>query len=792
MRGTSVHRLFLKIVRWIAFCVLLLAAQWCHGTNVGVSPKSTENHVSLQELMVAVYINGQPASEFAVLLQGDPGYYATAQQFIEWRLRKPSAPPLTRNNDDYYPLSAIDGVSCRLDSSLQILFLDIPAGDFVNSLLQATDNGDEKIDAPDPGVFVNQDFEFTGVDNSTAVAGLVETGAFSKVGVLSSRFVSRDMLESLRATRLDTQLSRDFPHRMATLLVGDTVSATDPWALEVYYGGLRWASKFSTRPAFIPVALPSVSGQVTVPSTVDLYVNNAKVSQQQVDPGPFAIQNIPVLTGQGDITMVVTDILGQQQRITQSYLRSATMLRKGVSEYSYDAGTLRYGYGMLHSGYTSAFAAATQRYGWSNSLTLNGRAELQAKNQTLGGGADFSIPHIGVMSAAIASSHSARGMGALVYGQFQHQNQSVSFSASVLAAASNFRQLGLLSTERAPRLTAQAQVGHSFGRRLSFATGYLRREGRSHIDIRNDPALVDSSGVISSLSWRLSKIVTLISSVNFAPGSKNGTMVNLSLTIPLGSRDLLMASSQISSNSKTATLDYMHSAPAGNGYGYRFRGDVADSKSVDAGLYAQTNFSSYSVEVGKKPTSTSWRVGETSGIVLFHGKVIPTRWLSDSFAVVEVPISGIRVLANNQFIASTGRRGLVVLPSMVPYTRNTIRLDEQGVPLDLELSLQEKQVVPMPRSGVYIKFSAAKVQGAMLILIDEKGAPIPLGAEVVAKGSVHGDMVAMRGEVFVQEIALPATVLARWDDRQCEAAVPAPPEHEPLPRIGPIVCKRVP
>ena len=783
---------FPKIVRWIGFCVLLLAAPWCQGANDGESSKSTESRLPLRELMVAVHINGQPASEFAVLLQGDTGYYATAQQFTEWRLRKPSAPPLIRNNDDYYPLSALDGVSCRLDSAFQILYLDIPAKDFVNSLLQATDNGDERIDAPDPGVFVNQDFEFTGVDNSRAVAGLVETGAFSKLGVLSSRFVSRDMLESVRATRLDTQFSRDFPHRMATLLVGDTVSATDPWALQVHYGGVRWASKFSTRPAFISVALPSMSGQVTVPSTVDLYVNNTMVSQQQVDPGPFAIQNIPVMNGQGDITMVVTNILGQQQRITQSYIRSAAMLGNSVSEYSFDAGSLRYGYGMQHSGYTSAFAAATQRYGWNNSLTLNGRAELQARNQTLGAGADFSIPHIGVMSAAVASSHSTRGVGALSYAEFQRQNRSFSFSASVLAATSNFRQIGLLATERPPRLTAQAQVGHPFWKRLSLAVGYLRREGRSHIDIRNDPSLVDSSGVISSLSWRVNKFMTLISSVNFAPGSKSGTMANLSLTIPLGSRDLLMASSQITSESKTATIDYMHSAPAGNGYGYRFRGDAADNKSVDAGLYAQTNFSSYSVEVGRKPTSTSWRVGETSGIVLFHGKVIPTRWLSDSFAVVEVPVSGIRVFSNNQFIASTGRRGLVVLPSMVPYTSNSIRLDEQNVPLDLQLSLEEKQVVPMPRSGVYIRFSAAKVQGAMLILVTENGAPVPLGAEVKAEGSAHGDMVAMHGEVFVQEITLPARVLARWDDNQCEADVPASPGNEPLPRIGPIVCRNTP
>ena len=47
--------------------------------------------------------------------------------------------------------------------------------------------------------------------------------------------------------------------------------------------------------------------------------------------------------------------------------------------------------GLQYSGYTSVFAAGTQRYGVSNSLTINGRVEIQASNQTFGVGADFSL-----------------------------------------------------------------------------------------------------------------------------------------------------------------------------------------------------------------------------------------------------------------------------------------------------------------------------------------------------------------------------------------------------------------
>ena len=116
---------------------------------------------------------------------------------------------------------------------------------------------------------------------------------------------------------------------MSTLTIGDSISAGNPWAVQVYYGGVRYASKFSTQPTFIPFALPSMAGEVTVPSTVDLYVNNVRVSQQQVDAGPFSIQNIPVMTGQGDVRMVVTDVMGRQQVVTQSFNRSPTLASQG-------------------------------------------------------------------------------------------------------------------------------------------------------------------------------------------------------------------------------------------------------------------------------------------------------------------------------------------------------------------------------------------------------------------------------------------------------------------------------
>ena len=288
-------------------------------------------------------------------------------------------------------------------------------------------------------------------------------------------------------------------------------------------------------------------------------------------------------------------------------------------------------------------------------MTLDGRVELQPTNQTFGGGVDYALLRLGVLSGDVAFSHNDRGDGVLGFGAFQRQTRTFGIAANITAASSDFRQLGLLATERAPRVTALAEVSHSFGNRVSLSGGYLRREGRNHIGLLNDPNLVDFSGINSSLNLRLTKRMTLVSSVNYSPGSQTRTMGSFSLIIPLGPRDLVMASSQLDKSTQTATIDYTHQQPVGNGYGYRVRADAADNRGVDAGVYAQSNYGNYLLEVGQRQGANSWRIGETGSVVWFHGKIFTTRWLTDSFGVVEVPEKGIKVLSNNQYIASTAR-----------------------------------------------------------------------------------------------------------------------------------------
>ncbi|WP_338009660.1 fimbria/pilus outer membrane usher protein [Rickettsia australis] len=55
----------------------------------------------------------------------------------------------------------------------------------------------------------------------------------------------------------------------------------------------------------------------------------------------FDITNIPVITGRGDLIVKTQDITGKVQTITIPYYASPSLLRPGLSNFSYEAGFQR-------------------------------------------------------------------------------------------------------------------------------------------------------------------------------------------------------------------------------------------------------------------------------------------------------------------------------------------------------------------------------------------------------------------------------------------------------------------
>jgi outer membrane usher protein len=405
-------------------------------------------------------------------------------------------------------------------------------------------------------------------------------------------------------------------------------------------------------------------------------------------------------------------------------------------------------------------------------------------------GAEFGLLPFGTIGGGVAGSHSDLGAGGLAYVLLQRRARVLGYSGTLQIASSNFQQLGMTLGERAPSLQAQVQVSQALGSRSSVSVGYLRQENRLSLN-GMQPLRPDFSGISTAFSVRVGSRMYLTAAANLSHSFKDASSATVSLIVPLGNRMIASATSDIRQDgTQSSSYQYTQQVPTGTGVGYRMRTDVTDHARVDAGVTFQTNNGTLDVESSQDQGQISSRVTETGGLAMMQGHIVPSQWLNSSFAIVEVPKTpGVKVYANNQYISRTSWRGLAVLPVLAPYNRNTVRLDDQGVPIDMGIDFDEKTVVPMPRSGVFLKFKAQQSTGALFQLVTEKGDPVPTGADVSVDGLTDAYMVALRGEVFVPAVTFPIHLHVRWDGQNCTATVESNTSSEPLPRIGPVQCK---
>ncbi len=139
-------------------------------------------------------------------------------------------------------------------------------------------------------------------------------------------------------------------------------------------------------------------------------------------PGPFAINYIPVITGQGDVSVVTTDLLGRQQVVNVPYYASQQLLRKGLQDFSYEAGFIRENYGINNYQYGQFMMTGTHRLGITDRFTGEMHGEVLSNQQTMGVGGSFLWSTWGVVNLAMAGSHAnGQGIGALGLLGFQHQ-----------------------------------------------------------------------------------------------------------------------------------------------------------------------------------------------------------------------------------------------------------------------------------------------------------------------------------------------------------------------------------
>lgn len=163
---------------------------------------------------------------------------------------------------------------------------------------------------------------YNGFLNQNYTSAFTEAGLFSPYGVGISGFLinNHNLFQQYNDShRLDTTWILDQPERISSWRFGDSISSGLLWNGAVRFAGIQYATNFATQPSLVTMPQPMIQGEANLPSSIDVLINGISTQHQSVNKGFYQLTQIPVVSGQGTIQTVTTDMFGRQQINTFNY-----------------------------------------------------------------------------------------------------------------------------------------------------------------------------------------------------------------------------------------------------------------------------------------------------------------------------------------------------------------------------------------------------------------------------------------------------------------------------------------
>lgn len=632
--------------------------------------------------------------------------------------------------------------------------------------------------------------KFSTVNASLDMRIFSPAGQLTQTGILGNQ-ANYDLFrfKQTGGLRLDTTYTYTDESRLVAYRAGDVITGGFEWTRPVRLGGAQIQRNFAIRPDLVTAALPSISGSAAVPSTVDVFVNGARVMTQQVDEGPFRVTNLPVATSGANAEVVIRDASGRETRSELSLFPGQRLLAEGLFDYTMEAGFSRRFYAFRSNVYDKHLVGSGGfRYGFSNKLTLEAHAEGGAGVANAGGGALFGLGRFGNVETALSGSI-ADGKGAQAYFSYSYAGtRGISVNLSTQRAIGNYEDIASRTalfanaSLPAPGILAAAPYlsGSFFGvyglppralDRISIGAPVYGLGGTASIAVAQ---IIPRAPYVTPFLQNLSKSRLLTASysrqlpfdgnlfvtayANFARNQDRGLFIGV--TFPLGESVRATVGAQSVPDPFTgktrlggkAQLQKSMGGQIGD-YGWTLSATEGQNRLNGANL-------SYRSALGTARVDAVQQAGLISTTGQFEGAIGATDLgiaagptVYDSFAIVDAGAPDVTVLHDNRAIGRTNMFGKLLAPNLRAYQSNKIAIDPNTLPPDAAPNHTQEIVAPAFRSGVGVDFGVrTDVKSVVLILTDTAGKSIETGS----RGRLEGGgpfIVGYDGRAYVQGLS---------------------------------------
>ncbi|EPC3697326.1 PefC/AfrB family outer membrane usher protein [Escherichia coli] len=586
--------------------------------------------------------------------------------------------------------------------------------------------------------------------------------------VLSSNMNVSHSDNKTEFTSSDLTLSTAISQVQGDLLLGKSQTRTELFSDFNFYGAaLR--SNSNMRPWESRGYAPDISGVAPTPSRITVKQNGYTVYSKMVPAGPYRLDDLRPM-GNGDLVVTVEDESGNKTEQVYPVTTLPTLLRPGEFQYNVAVGKKNNSNELdkaFHSD-TGLFWLGSLDYGFTTT-TLNSAAILNENYQSGGLGVTQMLGGLGAVSLSANVSKARYDNGEEKTGQ--------SFSAKYAKNFSDKTDLQLLTyryqskgyvefTDFNPKYTwhygnqksrYEARLSHRFdGTYLSgsyWRQDYWMREGSD-----TGSTLSFSTSVFNPVSIFINGSYS-----KYAWSDKANYSVSMSVSVPFDLKGIRHYSSNSVGYTRNGGTTFNASVSATPTDRFNYGLSVNAGSKGDRGTSAsasytfdeiQTNFDvsrSYSKQ-GYSQTSFS---GSVSGSVLGTTETGPLFTKESSGTVGIVSIPGIEGVSVNGSMPTNSDGNTVVWLSA--YSENSININMDNVPDDIEFESTSYKVVPTEKAMIYRKFGFENVLRYILRVRDAQGNYLT-GGDAKTELGLNAGFISNNGVLLMNMLAEPKTV----------------------------------
>ena len=280
-------------------------------------------------------LNGQTVSQGGLFVEAPTAGWRPSWPCSRHGGSRPTRPTCSPSRaQPYYPLDAIPGATFTLDRRRTAIAIEVPPDAFA-SFSSADAGSSGRAPVAGTGGFLDYDLLYQAGDG--ARPGPRRPARARRVPRRQHRlssFLLHDLTAGPSVIRLDTALSRDLPgipdhaaarrqHRRAAARFAPPVRLA---------GCSTPPTSAPTRLRDLPPADRSAASRARIRwSTCSSTMCSARRARSR--PGPSRSRACRSVTGAGEVQLRVTDLLGREQLVTQSYYVSSRLLKPGLHDF---------------------------------------------------------------------------------------------------------------------------------------------------------------------------------------------------------------------------------------------------------------------------------------------------------------------------------------------------------------------------------------------------------------------------------------------------------------------------